>query len=182
MMRLINAALDYKQALESLIDFIKTEPNPSYQLLQFASTEARLERPSESLLVLTLEYQHFQKNATRNDRLAKREATKRREAGVIPRRHTPRDSILQHKGRYLPLALIDPNQSAPLSDDLRLKALEEGATANTDYESEGYCPACGVNVNEYECPKKNKCLFWQKYWNKREQKDAEEEDSGNLSL
>lgn len=82
------------------------------------------------------------------------------------------------------MALADPNRLEPLPDEVKLRVFEEAQKVSLDYENEGYCPQCGVNVNEKKCPKgpKAQCQFYLEYWEQKEQKTAEEEELGEFKL
>ena len=96
MIALINAANDYKSALETILDSIrtladdisqsKTTPAAAFQYLEaMASTRSLLSRPSASPSTIALEHYHFARNHRRNSRVANQQAASRRAAGIQPR-------------------------------------------------------------------------------------------------
>jgi hypothetical protein len=112
---LINAALDYMQALHHQSKAISEAArraaagigDPRDHLLDLSSYSPNtlLNEPSQSFAAITTEYNHFRRNAKRNDTEAKRMARKRASDGAIMRATTPRTSHLDRPTIPLPNAL-----------------------------------------------------------------------------
>ena len=144
MIALINAANDYKSALETILDSIrtlsasvsqsKTTPAAAFQYLEaMASTRSLLSRPSASPSTIALEHYHFARNHRRNSRVANQQAASRRAAGIQPR--TPSDFPYQTTDLYgftppkptQPPTQFSPTQLRNLPDHI-LAAIAEGSS------------------------------------------------------
>lgn len=99
---LINAALDFKQALTTLIESIHAQRQPldnpnnpltainAFEYLEsIANPTILLNHPESSPTTIALEHYHFSRNARRNERHAKKAAEKRRQQNVPIRRAEP---------------------------------------------------------------------------------------------
>lgn len=144
MIALINAANDYKSALKTILDSIrtladdisqsKTTPAAAFQYLEaMASTRSLLSRPSASPSTIALEHYHFARNHRRNSRVANQQAASRRAAGIQPR--TPSDFPYQTTDLYgftppkptQPPTQFSPTQLRNLPDHI-LAAIAEGSS------------------------------------------------------
>ena len=129
MIALINSAIDYKQALDKLIDIIHNTPpeTPSEHLFIFAHLPSLLNDPINTPATIAVEYHHFKHNARRNDRHARKAAVRRQQQGLMPRSTTPRDTRLTSaSSTFLPANLQHPNYtSTPLTQQQKQKIIDE---------------------------------------------------------
>ena len=168
MIALINAANDYKSALETILDSIrtladdisqsKTTPAAAFQYLEaMASTRSLLSRPSASPSTIALEHYHFARNHRRNSRVANQQAASRRAAGLQPRPTNdfpyqttnlygftppkPQPSPIHSQFRNLPdhiLAAIAEGSSFEPSDDPDAPESVSEAVARFDAEDDDF--------------------------------------------
>ena len=192
MISLINAALDYKQALEQLIDSIfassrAAQNNPSQasallsDLTTLANIRALLQNP-ESLTTLALEYHHFRRNARRNNRLAERQSLLRRDAGAIPRSTTPRDATLANAPSLAfaaslkrPSISISPTYANISPADRAAIEMEAQITAD---RRAAECPHCRA-ISLDDCPSRSTCQ-WTSRILSQQQSEADQDDVDSL--
>ena len=121
MMAVINAGLDYQQALETILERFRlnkeriSQGRMSYQQAyedfeSIASTRILLQRPTQSPTALAVEHYHFTRNARRNAKVAAHQAELRRLQGIPERQHLT-SPLATSDEIYQPGATRQPNQN-----------------------------------------------------------------------
>lgn len=164
MVDVINAGLDYKLAFETLIKEIDEAHELAqggritYQvaldtIMHIAGT-GLLKKPASSRTALELEYKYFNSNWKRNVRSTMKQAKRREEAGIIPRkRKTPslfiETSVLATQPEAIPLAQHIAQHGYSISP---ARQAEIEAEAERDIKQRKYLEARKAPVQLQEPP------------------------------
>ena len=111
MISLLNAASDYRQALEAACQFIQrqtqefhdgkcTAEQALFEIERRASPRLALEFPDVSPGTIGIEHYHFRANRARNNRARIREERKRRDAGIPARQRSDMPFQSDHLRRF----------------------------------------------------------------------------------